>query len=230
MKLKKTVYTLNIGQGYNKEVTSMTYPFLKFWAHKIGADFFEITEKRFEGYPHRYEKLQIFYLGKEHKNDWNIFIDCDALVHPDMVDPTAYLSKDIVCHNGKDVASNRWRIDEYFLRDGRGISSCNWLAIASDWCLDLWHPLEDLTIEEACQNIFPVAGEIKGGTEPVMLLDDYVLSRNIARYGLKFITLVELLRARCNYDGNFMMHHLYNMPIEEKILNLRKCMAHWGLQ
>lgn len=228
--MKKTIYTLNIGGHYDDELTGLTYPLIKFWAHKIGADFCEITERQFPDFPERYEKLQIYYLGREHQNDWNIFIDCDALVHPDMIDPTGYLSKDVVAHNGKDVASNRWRLDEYFLRDGRHISSCNWLAIASDWCLDLWHPLEDMTFDEACQNIFPVAGEIQGGTTPGMLIDDYVLSRNIARYGLKFVTLVEVLKARCGYESNFMMHHLYNIPREEKLVHMRQCLKQWGIQ
>jgi hypothetical protein len=227
--VKKTIYTLNIGGNYNDELTCITYPFIKAWAHKIKADFYEITERKFLDFPARYEKLQIYQLGREHGNDWNIFLDCDSLVHPDMIDPTGYLPKDTVAHNGKDVASNRWRLDEYFWRDGRHISSCNWLAIASDWCLDLWHPLEDMTFDEACKNIFPVVGELQGGTTPEMLIDDYVLSRNIARYGLKFITIVDLLQQRCGYQTNFMMHHLYNMPTAEKIVHLRQCLKQWGV-
>lgn len=229
--MKKRIYTLNIGQRYSKEVTDMTYPLIKAWAHKIGAEFFEIKEPRFslKGWPERYEKLQIFYLAQQYPADWHIYIDCDALVHPDMIDPTGYLPKDTVAHNGKDIASNRWRLDEYFMRDGRHISSCNWLAIASDWCLDLWHPLDDMTFEEACKNIFPVAGEIQGGTQPGMLIDDYVLSRNIARYGLKFTTVTEICQQRCGYQSNFMMHHLYNMPPEEKVMHMRNCLKGWGL-
>jgi hypothetical protein len=73
--LKKTIYTLNIGGHYNDELTGMTYPFIKAWAYKIGAEFYEITERAFPDFPGRYEKLQIYKLGREHKNDWNIFID-----------------------------------------------------------------------------------------------------------------------------------------------------------
>ena len=228
--MNKRIYTLNIGSKYSEEMTAMTYPLIKAWAYKIGAEFFEISERRFTKFPERYEKLQIYNLAQELPADWHIYIDCDALVHPDMIDPTGYLPKDTVAHNGKDIASNRWRIDNYFLRDGRHISSCNWLAIASDWCLDLWHPLEDMTFEQACSNIFPVVGEINGGTEPGMLIDDYVLSRNIARFGLKFITIVDLLQQRCGYQTNFMMHHLYNMPTEEKIIHMRNCLTQWGVK
>lgn len=228
--MKKTLYTLNIGGNYCKELTDITYPLIKFWAHKIGAEFVEITERRFPKFPERYEKLQIYHLAKDvFPADWHIYIDCDALVHPDMIDPTGYMHKDTVAHNGKDVASNRWRLDNYMLRDGRHLSSCNWLAIASDWCLDLWHPLEDLTFEEACKNIFPVVGEVNGGTKPEMLIDDYVLSRNIARFGLKFTTVVDICRDRCGYNGNFMMHHLYNMPTQEKIVHMRNALKQWGV-
>jgi len=37
------------------------------------------------------------------------------------------------------------------------------------------------------------------------------------------------LQQRCSYQSNFMMHHLYNMPIEEKIVHLRQCLKQWGL-
>lgn len=227
--MKKRIYTVNIGGHYNDELTGITYPYIKAWAFKIGAEFYEITEKKFDGWPARYEKLQIYSLAQEFPADWHIFIDCDALVHPDMIDPTGYLNKDTVAHNGKDVASNRWRLDNYFLRDGRHISSCNWLAIASDWCIDLWHPLEDMTLEQACKNIFPVVGELQGGTQPDMLIDDYVLSRNIARYGLKFVTLTEICQQRCGYQSNFMLMHLYNITIEEKIIHVKQTLKQWGL-
>ncbi len=226
--MKKTIYTVSIG-GYAKAITEITFPLIKAWAHKIKADFYVIDKPKFEGFPGRYEKLQIYELGREHKNDWNIYIDSDALVHPDMLDVTTYLNKNTVAHNGKDVIGNRYREDAYHLRDGRHISSCNWFAIASDWCLDLWHPLEDMTFEQACQNIFPTVGELNNGVTPADLIDDYVLSRNIARYGLKFTTVIDILRERCGYETNFMMHHLYAVSQQEKIMRMRQCLATWGI-
>ena len=227
-KVKKTVYTVSIGD-YAKSVTELTFPFIKAWAHKIGADFYIINERKFPEFPGRYEKFQIYELGREHKNDWNIYIDSDALVHPDMLDPTTYIDKDTVLHNGRDVIGNRYREDIYTYRDGRHVSSCNWLAIASDWCLDLWHPLEDMTFEQACGNIFPTVNEIANGVKPGDLIDDYVMSRNIARYGLKFNTVIDLLRERCGYDTNFMMHHLYAISEAEKVVRLKECMRVWGV-
>lgn len=228
--MKKNLYTLNIGREYSPEITAMTYPLLKYWAQKLGAEFIEITERRFPDYPERYEKFQIYEMSKEMPADWHIYIDCDAMVNPDMIDPTGYLSKDTVAHNGKDVASNRWKLDKYFLRDGRHISSCNWLMIASDWCTDVWQPLSDMTIEEAVQNIFPVTSERNGGTKPIMLIDDFVMSRNIARYGLKFTTVTDICKTYCGYPGNFMMFHLYNCPAEEKITQMKQTLKQWGLE
>ena len=227
-KVKKTLYTVSI-DNYAKKVTDITFPFMKAYAHKIGADFHVIDSRKFTEFPGRYEKFQIYELAKEHQNDWNIYLDSDALVHPDMMDMTTYIQKDTVLHNGRDVLENRYRPDVYTLRDGRHISSCNWLAIASDWCIDLWHPLEDMTFEEAQKNIFPTAGEINQGVKAPDLIDDYVMSRNIARYGLKFNTVIDLLREKCGYEGNFMLHHLYAISEEEKVAHLRQCLKGWSV-
>ncbi len=54
--------------------------------------------------------------------------------------------------------------------------------MASNWCLDLWRPLDDLTFEEAVQNINITIGERNSGfCTADHLIDDYTLSRNIAR-------------------------------------------------
>jgi hypothetical protein len=227
-RIKKTIYTVNT-PGYAEDITKITFPFMKAYAHKIGAEFYVIEDRKFPKFPGRYEKFQIYELGRLHENDWNIYLDSDALVHPDMMDMTTYISKDTVLHNGRDVLGNRYREDGYTYRDGRHISSCNWHAIASDWCLDLWHPLEDMTFEQACENIFPAAGEVCKGVKPGDLIDDYVMSRNIARYGLKFNTVIDLVREKCGYETNFMMHHLYAMSEAEKVRNLIECMKRWGV-
>ena len=83
--LKKTLYTLNIG-NYGPEITALTYPYMRRYAEKIGADFFIITERKFPGWPVTFEKLQIYELSQQHANDWNIFCDGDCLIHPDLMD------------------------------------------------------------------------------------------------------------------------------------------------
>lgn len=220
--VKKTVYTLNIG-NYAPEICALTYPLMQAYARKIGADFHVIKERKFPGWPVVYEKLQIYQLGREHGNDWNIFIDSDALINPEMFDVTEHLQKDTVCHNGRDMAGIRWRYDQYFRRDGRHIGSCNWFTIASDWCLDLWHPLEDLTLEEAAANINITIGERNSGfCAREHLVDDYTLSRNIARFGLKVETLIELCgklgwRAPGGQGVSPFLFHKYTISNEQKV-------------
>lgn len=223
--MKKTLYTLNV-DGYAPAITALTYPLMERYAHKIGARFYIISERRWPEYPPVYEKLQIFYLAREHENDWNIYIDSDALIHPDFFDVTNHLHKDTVAHNGSDMAGNRWRYDDYFRRDGRHIGSCNWFTIASDWCLDLWHPLDDITYEQALDNIFPVTAELNSGViTREHLIDDYILSRNIARYGLKFRTVMSIMQETGD-SGNYLWHQ-YVQKIEDKVSGMKEILEMW---
>lgn len=219
--LKKTIYTLNI-DNYAPEICSLTYPLIKGYADKIGAAFKVISERKFPEWPVTYEKLQIFELGQQDENDWNIYIDADAIVNPDFFDITDHMNKDVVCHNGMDMAGIRWKYDQYFRRDGRHIGSGNWFAAASDWCLDLWHPLE-LSLDEALVNIVVANHEREFNSSH--LIDDYTLSRNIAKYGLKFTTVADICGAVGfkGSDGHNMspfLTHLYNISEEEKLSRL----------
>lgn len=224
--IKKTVFTLSI-DGYAPEITEITFPLIYHYAKKIGADFHIIKNRVYPEYPPVYEKLQIYHLGQEMGNDWNIFIDADALVHPDMLDITTVLDRDTVMHNGSDFASVRWRYDRYFLRDGRNIGSCNWFAVASDWCIDLWHPLDDLTLEEAIANINPVVTEVVSGEmDASHLIDDYTLSRNIAKYGLKFKTFLRFQEETMGGPRG-LLWHIYAAPKEKKIVEMKNVLRAW---
>ena len=258
--MKKTLFTLSV-DNYAPEISALTFPLLQRYASKIGADFQVISERKFPGFPPQYEKLQIYELGKG--NDWNIYIDADALVHPDTFDVTDHLSKDTVLHNGKDQAGNRWTYDRFFRRDGRHIGSCNWFTIGSDWCIDLWKPLDDLTLEQAIENIHPVVTEqapyvwrcsrcnaespsfvptdkelpcrvcqqpvkqqAKRIVRAIDLLDDYVLSRNIAKFGLKFQTFIQL-QQQLSDKGTYLWH-VYTSSREEKLEWINKVLRNWG--
>ena len=226
-KIKKTLYTLDIN-NYEPEITALTYPLMKRYADKIGADFFVIKDRKFPEFPVTYEKMQIYNLAQEMENDWNIFVDADCLIHPDLMDVTTHLNKDTVLHNMNDESSHRYKPDQYFLRDGRFIGSCNWFAVASDWCIDLWHPL-DIPLEEAIKNINPIQGEENGGISKEHLIDDYALSRNIAKYGLKFKTLREILVAK-GYQNPMFMMHMYNVSVQSKLDILNATLQQWGVK
>lgn len=201
--MRKALWTLNI-DDYAPEITALTYPFLERYAKKIGADFNVISKRQFPHMPAVYEKLQLFTLGAAYS--WNVYVDSDALIHPDFFDVTEHLQKDTVCHYDRDIASNRWRYDAFFRRDGRHISSCNWFTVASDWCLDLWRPLENVeSYKYALECISPIVLEQNAGIDREHLIDDYLLSRNIARYGLKFTTVKQIQEQRKD-PGHYFCH------------------------
>ncbi len=252
--MRKVIWTLNAGGDYAPDITKLTYPLLKTYARKIRADFNIITQRKYPDWPVVYEKLQIYDLGRGF--DWNIFIDSDALIHPDLPDITELLPRDTVCHVGQDFAPNRWTYDRFFRRDGRQIGSCNWFACASDWNIDLWTPLhippDPLTKEEAVKNIHPIVSELaasrylrndknqimlddkgqpmtvpKPVITPEHLIDDYTLSRNIAKYGLKF-TNIYALRKKYSDQGDYFWH-LYQISIEEKVKEMKQVLVSWGI-
>jgi hypothetical protein len=259
--MRKAIWTLAV-DNYAPEITALTFPLMKLYARKCRADFNVITERKFPGWPPVYEKLQIYELGRDY--EFNHFIDADAVVHPEMWPVSDLLPRDTVCHNGNDLAPNRWILDRFFRRDGRMISSCNWFTAAWDWCLELWKPLDDLTLEEAIQNISPTPMERApyilrcpgcGNTSPAWsasptwdncpgcgkartwaakhpietshLIDDYVLSRNIAKYGLKF-TNVQRIQEQFNDHGNYMWHE-YTLPTAQKVASIKAVLHNWGL-
>lgn len=226
---KKVIFTLNV-DDYAKEITAITYPLIRYYADKIGADFHIINKRIYPDMPVTYEKLQIFDLGSRY--DWIIYIDSDALVHPNSLDWTNYLPRDTVAHFNTDPANIRWRYNEYFLRDGRNIGSCNWFAIANKWCLDLWHPLDDPIWHLG--NIFPTTIEANSGIGPEHLIDDYTLSLNIARYGLKCDTIKNIASRLgfIDHKGNLTVdffYHIYTITEEEKIQRMNMMLQSWML-
>jgi len=226
--IKKTIFTLALN-GWQPEITEITHPLIKAYAKKIGADFYLIKDRKLDPAFHpTYEKLQIYQLAQEMQNDWNIYIDSDALVHPDFFDITNHLTKDTVAHNGNDLMGNRYVEDRFHKRDGRHISSCNWFTVASDWCIELWKPLDDMTHEEAMKRIFPTVNEKNTVISSEHLIDDYVLGRNIAKYGLKFIT-VRKIEEMTGYGSGGYLWHQYTITPQEKVVKMNEVLKLWQL-
>lgn len=223
-KMKKTIFTLNIND-YSPEITKLTYPFLERYAKKIDADFVQITKRQFPDYPMMYEKMQIFELGKD--NDWNIYIDSDCLVHPDLFDITEVLPRNTVLNYGVDFANCRFKYDEYFRRDGRNIGSPNFLTVASNLCIDIWEPLNDITLKEALSNIQMNHHEELINHEPGYGIDDYTISRNIAKYGLKYKTFVDLLTEIGRPKDDFFFHN-HIVPESEKLELIKSTIKNWN--
>lgn len=218
-KSKKVIYTLNFN-NYQPEITKITYPLIQAYADKINADFKIITQRKYPNYPMMYEKLQIYDLGQD--NDWSIYFDSDTLIHPDLFDITEFLPKDTVLNYNVDFANNRFKYDNYFRRDGRNIGCGNFMTVASDLCLDIWEPLTDISIEEAISNIKMTHLEEMLGHTKGYGIDDYVISRNIAKYGIKFKTFLQILTEVGRPNDDYLFHnHLVTQEEKLKLISER---------
>jgi hypothetical protein len=92
----------------------------------------------------------------------------------------------------------------------------------------MFKPVDDLTPEEAYSNIFPVVGEVRSGYEPWRLIEDYVFSRNIAKYGLKFTSFQDVMKENPKMQGEYFWH-MYAAPVEEKVISMKKLLKQWKL-
>jgi hypothetical protein len=100
--------------------------------------------------------------------------------------------------------------------------------VASDLCIDLWRPLDDLTPQEAISNIFPTVFEqVSGVVNRSHLIDDYALSRNIAKYGLKVQVFRQIFEKLGYKDGGSFFYHHYLFPTKDKVVEMQKVLRSW---
>jgi hypothetical protein len=223
------IYTLSIND-YAPEITRYTFPFMRYFAAKIGADFHVITERKFPDWPIPCEKWQLYELSQKHERRWTIFFDGDVLVHPELINFTNFMSRDYCANNGCDMAAVRVNYDKYFLRDGRNIGTCGWCIIASDWTNDIFRPPDDLKPEDCLERCSPIMDELRhitGNGHPHCvvdkphLVDDFVMSRNVAKYGLKYTTLMELWK-KVGFTNPGFFQHPYMITNQEKAEQLEQ--------
>ena len=240
--IKKTIYTLCV-DDYAPRIRFLTKPLMDAYARKIGAEVVTITERKRPEWPVTIEKFQVAELAKERGDDWSMFIDADCLISPEFFDPTVHMNKAEVAHNGKDFNGMRWMMDPYFMRDGRWFGSCTWFVIASDWTVaDLWH-MPTLSQEE-CFGKYDDKGNVliaprinitiqehnSGNCKTEHLIDDYTLSRNIARFGLKATTLIDIcanlgMKDPSGKGFNPFLWHIYTHTEEEKLSRMLNVLA-----
>jgi len=224
--MKKQLVTLRIGD-YLPEVCKITIPLLDHYACKIGAEFKIIDKPIFDMPSLTYEKFQLYEMSKGY--DWTIFLDADTLVNPDSADYTEGVTKDIVLFHGLDMCLNRFRANNYIRRSGQVNGACTWCVMFSDWCRDIFHPIQETTWDECINNIFPTVNEVKSGTcSKEHLIDDYLVTQNIARYGLKVKAILELASSDWHLSGTGFTH-LYACSAAEKAYKLQEEVKKWGL-
>jgi len=217
MKNLSAVYTLNIN-NYFPEMMKITIPLMKEYANRIGADFIEITERKFPTWHIVYEKLQIYEIG-EHYN-WNIFFDGDCLVNPMLFedltksDINNVLVKDGYRANVKFKMTPK--ISSFFEEDKRnmGLSSC--FIASSKLCHNIWKPL-DLTPQEAANEI--IIGEHSKESATNNAQDELALSFNLAKYHLKYSGI----------NQNFIFHPYDSIKDKEKLKQIKTVLKKWKL-
>jgi len=210
--MKKLLVTLDI--NYNKNITDITYPYMKSYANKIDADFKIITERKFPDQPVNIEKFQLYELSKDY--DWTIFIDADAIITPNCPDVTEVYNKDVVIFNGYDLYPVRFKPNNYTRRDKRNIGACTWFTAFSDWTRHLWKPYENP--REYVNQINLMWIEKNFGYTPEHILDDYLVSKNIAKYGLNVKTITgDMFNNHQNITFSPFLIHQFCISLEQKI-------------
>jgi hypothetical protein len=221
---------------WQPEIRALTFPLMRYHAKKIGADFHVINSRKFPAtYPLCYERFQLYEISKHY--DWVIQLDADLLLHPDTPDFTRHIGKDTLLISTPGLASSSYVMDEYFYRDGRDVGVGGFITINSNWTRDLWKPPEDLTPEEAMHRCMPKTFEWRDRQfyhDHIVL--DYIMSRNVARYGLKYDTLQNLFkrfvqsdRASINHIEDYVMHNA-SLKYHEKIIHIKNYLnKHWKI-
>lgn len=220
---------------WQPEIRNLTFPLLKYYAKKIGADFHVINTRKFPNSPICYERFQLHEISKNY--DWTIQFDADLLLHPDMPDVTQHLSKDTVLISTPGLASQSYQTDEYFQRDGRDQCVGAFVTVNSDWTRDFWKPPEDLTPDQAMARCTPKVFEWRERqlyNDHIVL--DYIISRNVAMYGLKTSTIQNLFNDFVSSDrvsiesvDNYIMHN-GSYSNEKKIMHIKNVLKnHWHI-
>jgi len=220
--MSKTIFLLNIGK-YNPKITKITYPLIEYYANKIGADIVKITKRKYPDFPITYEKFQIYDLAS---SEWNIYIDSDTCILPEFYDLTPFMDKSVVYSSENNIAPSRYRVDKYFLRSNSLFSVPTNFVYTSDWCMDAWKPVDDLTLEEIKHNIYKVPRDFKDSKlcndkfDLVYSVDDYLVSRNIAKYGLNTGNIGDIFKKIYGHSNLCYWSKYPLLSYDEKYRNL----------
>ena len=184
--MRKLIHVVNINDFF-PELFALTYPTIRSYAERNGYMINIIRERKFPNYPINYEKMQVYEDGKD--AEVNILCDADMLIHPEFPDVTTFLQRNSIAFNDNYNISWKYHVDRirYFMRDGRDVGIATNFVVSSDWTHDVWEPLslsqkdiEDLAKKE---NTDTGGADGRGWGH---YADEFALSYNMAKYGLKY--------------------------------------------
>ena len=207
--MKCNIYTLNIN-NYFPEMMEITIPLMKKYANKIGANFVEITKRKFPDWHIHYEKMQIYELGMD--CDWNIFFDGDILVNPNMYDITKLDITKILLKDG-------YRADikfTDFINDGRNMGISSWFLASSKYCHKIWTPL-NITPKNATKQIITSNENKRKGINSDFYQEELALSYNLVKYNIDFNGIPE----------NSLFHSYESNKKEEKLNEIKIKLKEW---
>lgn len=164
----KNLFVLRIGD-FRPDLCEFTIPTIKHWCAKNGWVYNEITKRRYNDLPITAEKLQVHNLGKD--SEWNILCDADLMLRPDFVDPVSFTAPNVVASSYHFRASDKFKTNIYFERDERDLGLSGGFVLTSKFTHDLWTPPALWTLALSA-------------TKNKHLIDEYVISTNLAKYGL----------------------------------------------
>jgi len=170
--MKTCVHIVNI-DNFFPELFNLTIKTVERFCEKYKFELNIIKDRKYSDLTILSEKLQVYDYGLNY--DWNLLLDADILVHPNTYNPFTYFNPIEVGNKDEYKANAQLRLDKYFIRDNRniGLSSC--VLATSRLTHDLWKFPNDLTKNEIYSNIL----------QERKCVDEYIISRNLAKYGLK---------------------------------------------
>ncbi len=84
-------------------------------------------------------------------------------------------------------------------------------------------------MDEAISRIHPTPNELNTVITPAHLIDDYVLSRNIAKFGLHFDTLLAIQQRLGLPNASFHWHE-YTIDTATKVERMRQVLDNWKVE
>jgi hypothetical protein len=173
--MKKIIHCVYIND-YFPELWEMCLPTIKQYAYKTQSELNIITQRKFTDWHINYEKFQVYEDGKH--ADCNFLIDADVLIHPQFPDFSNGITlPHHIAFNDNYHASTKFNVKNniYFQRDGRDVGIASNAVISFKSTHDVWEPL-NITPDEGRKITYVREGDI----------DEYTLSLNMAKYGLKY--------------------------------------------